>query len=141
MKRTAKAGAESSGSRCVAVMPKSGGGGSPGTSARPRPPLPGVAGAGPCSEAWLAGGRCEAPVSEAGSAARRSVARRPASHLPNRWRGAAGASLPGNYQPSPQMEMSVSLTGSPCPCHCLRPRRLYLATTLPTATMCSVTAD
>lgn len=59
---------------------------------------------------------------------------------PSRWRAAAGAPLPDNYQASPQMEMSVSLTG-PGSCHCLRPRPLYLGPALPTLTMCSVTAD
>lgn len=59
---------------------------------------------------------------------------------PSRWRAAAGAPLPDNYQASPQMEMSVSLTG-PGSCHCLRPRPLYLSRALPTLTMCSVTAD
>lgn len=58
----------------------------------------------------------------------------------SRWRAAAGASLPDNYQALPQMEMSVSLTG-PGSCHCLRPRPLYLGLVLPTLTMCSVTAD
>lgn len=59
---------------------------------------------------------------------------------PSRWRAAAGAPLPDNYQASPQMEMSVSLTG-PGSCHCLCPRPLYLSRALPTLTMCSVTAD
>lgn len=59
---------------------------------------------------------------------------------PSRWRAAAGAPLPDNYQALPQMEMSVSLTG-PGSCHCLRPRPLYLSRPLPTLTMCSVTAD
>lgn len=62
------------------------------------------------------------------------------SRFPSRWCSAAGALLPVNYQPSPQMEMSVSLTG-PASCHCLSPQPLYLGKMLPTHTMCFVTAD
>lgn len=59
----------------------------------------------------------------------------------SRWRAAAGAPLPDNYQPSPQMETSVSphrsrflpLPPSTAP--------LYLGKALPTLTMCFVTAD
>lgn len=59
----------------------------------------------------------------------------------SRWRAAAGAPLPDNYQPSPQMETSVSphrsrflpLPPSTAP--------LYLGKALPTFSMCFVTAD
>ncbi|KAJ8398204.1 hypothetical protein AAFF_G00430480 [Aldrovandia affinis] len=49
------------------------------------------------------------------------IPRRAPLSLPGRWRDAVGALLPDNYQPSPQMEMSASLTG-PSSCHRLRPR-------------------
>lgn len=59
----------------------------------------------------------------------------------SRWHAAAGAPLPDNYQPSPQMETSVSphrsrflpLPPSTAP--------LHLGKALPTFTMCFVTAD
>ncbi|KAL6477961.1 hypothetical protein MHYP_G00137960 [Metynnis hypsauchen] len=104
----------------------------------------------------LVSSRCETLMSEAGSGpvVRRSSAHTSLSRPPlppppslhptppfSRWRAAAGAPLPDNYQPSPQMETSVSphrsrflpLPPSEAP--------LYLDEALPALAMCFVTAD
>ncbi len=96
--------------------------------------------------AWLRPvcSRCEALMSESGNGTATlqspSIPHWAVSPL-SRWCAAAGAPLPDNYQPSPQMETSVSphrsrflpLPPSTAP--------LYLGKALPTLTMCFVTAD
>ncbi|KAI4804439.1 hypothetical protein KUCAC02_026069, partial [Chaenocephalus aceratus] len=81
---------------------------------------------------WLlsAGGRMS-PIQPPLSARQAGCVGRPGSSVADASPHVRGRQWPDGA--SPQMEMSVSLTG-PGSCHCLRPRPLYLGRALPTLT-------